>query len=658
MSDVAWGPTGREIFERTYARPTADGREEWAQTVARVVDGNLALVDPRYVREGEREALIHLIQDFQLMPAGRHLWVSGVEGRQFLFNCHRAGFTGRLADHVGFTFDELMKGGGIGANYSSEYVHRQAEVWRAPRVFIVCDTDHPNVDEVEPDVYSVDSIVPFQLPDRYWIEVEDSREGWVHALSAICDYADGTDYFSDLPLYINVSRVRGRGEPIKGFGGTACGPGPLAQMLRSIAGILNDAEGRKLTGMEMMKIDHEIASCVVAGNVRRSARMSIMHWNDPHIFRFINCKALDGEHWSTNISVEIDDAFWAAFESEDEATRSHARRVFEKVTEGMLHNGEPGFFNSSLASRDELGDVRCTNPCGEIALEEWENCNLGHINLARCEDLHDAAEWMTRFLIRATFGDIESELQREVVDRNRRIGVGFYGFQEWLHDEWGRRWSEFDEDVSRGLAAVKRTIGKAARDYAHQLRIPVPIKTTTVAPTGTIAKLSGHTEGMHPVYARWYERRVRYAADDARLHELDEVLLVEDCIYSAGTTVVGFLCEDTIIAGRRPELIETPDELSVDTMMRVQAEVQRAWADNAVSFTANVLPDTSIDELRMALIRWLPELKGTTIMPDASRPQAPYTRLTKSEFDHAAEFTPPQSYAMAEACSTGACPVK
>ena len=45
-------------------------------------------------------------------------------------------------------------------------------------------------------------------------------------------------------------------------------------------------------------------------------------------------------------------------------------------------NGEPGFWDSSLSNIGEPNPVVCTNPCGEITLEPWEPCNLGHVNLA------------------------------------------------------------------------------------------------------------------------------------------------------------------------------------------------------------------------------------------------------------------------------------
>src|SRR5699024_11648325 len=44
----------------------------------------------------------------------------------------------------------------------------------------------------------------------------------------------------------------------------------------------------------------------------------------------------------------------------------------------------------------------------------------------------DAARYMVRFLIRATFGDITDPVSQKIMDRNRRIGIGLTGVQSAL----------------------------------------------------------------------------------------------------------------------------------------------------------------------------------------------------------------------------------
>ena len=67
--------------------------------------------------------------------------------------------------------------------------------------------------------------------------------------------------------------------------------------------------GRRFSSEDAMSLDHTLAACVIAGGKRRSSRMSVKNWKDHDIFEFINCKRNDGVHWTTNISVEIDNDF-------------------------------------------------------------------------------------------------------------------------------------------------------------------------------------------------------------------------------------------------------------------------------------------------------------------------------------------------------------
>lgn len=649
MADPAWGPIGRQVYERTYSRTKADGtKETFDETVARMVDGNLGLVSSEFIDDNERDDLIRLITEMKLLPAGRHWWVSGISGSQFLFNCHRAGFTDRLADHCGFTFDELMKGGGVGANYSREYVFRQKPIARNVWVnWVVEAARHPDWNELR----ALDEDAGWNIhTTRLRYHVEDSREGWTHALEYLCDMAqlEGPDAL----IIFDVGAVRQRGSAIKGFGGTASGPAPLIKMLQDVATVLRASTGMRLSPLEMMDIDHAIASCVVAGNVRRSARMSMMHWADPDIDAFIHLKE-SGGHWTTNMSVETDDAFWR-----DVKVPGTARELLTTIATGMLERAEPGIYNSSLASKGESGDVRCSNPCGEIALEEWENCNLGHVNLAATQsdaEVEECLELMARWLLRATFAEGMSWAQRQVVDRNRRIGVGILGFQEWL---WTRFHLPYNcagtERVEARLVEMQWKVRLAADIYAQVLGVNAPIKCTTVAPTGTTAKMAGVTEGIHPMYAPYFIRRVRYSNDDPQLPELVMLHDHEPDLMNPNTTVVSFVCRDQMLEHVPENVALGSNDLSIYEMLKVQRTVQRAWADNAVSYTCNIDPTTPVHTVVDALLYNGPVLKGTTVMPEGSYAQAPLERVTKEVYEATANRVQSSS---ADDCQ-GACPIR
>ena len=648
-----WGPLGETTYLRTYSRRKPDGSSEtWEETVDRVVQGNIALVHPDLISDGEAADLKKLFLNFHALPAGRFLWVQGVEGRQWLYNCHRAGWGENLADHFCFVFSELMKGGGVGSNYSTSYLSALPIPKGSVDVRVVATASHDDWEEVAPLLSS-----PSAGEAVY--RVPDSREGWISALRLIFDTAElggGT-------INIDVSDVRPRGSLIKGFGGTASGPTPLASMLNKVAKILNRSVGKHLSTFDCLDIDQAIAECVVAGNVRRSARMSCCHWAQEDILDFINLKADTGSHWSTNISVEVDQDFFDALDKGD----PHASAVFEAVVDGMLTNGEPGFFNSTAASVGETGDVRCTNPCGEIALEAepgvagGEPCLIGSVNLGalgmRYGEIISAAWLLSRFLLRATLAPIEDPGQRSIVERNRRIGVGLYGWTEFLAAHKCKYENGPDSiTVKTLLNHLHKTIRETVQVYARELDIPEPIKVTSIQPTGTTSLLSGHTAGIHPPYSRYYLRRVRFADNDPELAaHIEAGREIEKCQYSENTSVVVIPTKDKILEDYDESLIQQADEIDLGTMLRTQAFVQREYADNAVSFTCNVPPGTSRSELADALRRWLPELKGTTVMVDNSRPQAPYTRIDKDTYESLSGSVTGQALAD---CATGACPVR
>src|SRR5690606_18770989 len=108
---------GEVVYKRTDSRTKPDGtKETWPDTVRRVVDGNLALVDSKYHLPYERDELIRMMEEFKIIPAGRHLWMTGVPGRQYLFNCHVAGWhPDDIVEHFTFTFLRLAEGGGVGS---------------------------------------------------------------------------------------------------------------------------------------------------------------------------------------------------------------------------------------------------------------------------------------------------------------------------------------------------------------------------------------------------------------------------------------------------------------------------------------------------------------------------------------------------------------
>ncbi|MFE4513789.1 ribonucleoside-triphosphate reductase, adenosylcobalamin-dependent [Kitasatospora sp. NPDC056783] len=668
--------TAETVFRRTYSRELPDGTSEtWPQTVTRVVDGNLALVAARYIEPGEREALTALLLDFKALPAGRHLRSSGVADFA-LNNCWAAPWdTDDVARHFSFTMMRLAEGGGVGTNYSGRYLDDMPAVAVSTEVHIVCDPEHPDHGDLEKagllsDTYSHKWAGAFP--------VEDSREGWADALSDLIRTAHDPSTKHSARVY-DVSRVRRKGAALKAFGGTASGPQPFAQMLRAIGRIVQGTPaGRRLSGIQCMEIDHEIAQCIVSGGVRRSARMSLMHWDDPEIFDFLSCKRDMSKHWTTNISVETDSEFVKALEDKPNVFEheERAREVYRALCEGMLHDGEPGFWNSSLSAVGEPDGVFTVNPCAEALLTPAEPCNLGSINLGAFVDTETGVQWaelveahrlMTRYLIRATFAPVADPESQQAISRMRRIGLGHLGFADYLA-RLGVPYAAaaFNLNVIEDLEELAEVVDQAAAEYAHQLRIPTPVKKRVIAPTGTISKLAGSSgEAVHPVFGRYFLRRIRFSDLDPR-----EVAQVKDykargyhtepCQYAANTTVVEIPTRDPLVAEVGEEGVQDAGDLTIEDMLGVQRLYQQAWADQAVSYTVNIDPDRyTVEDLMQTLEGYLDTLKGATIFPEVSRDQAPYERISPMEYEaHAKRLgIEVEDTGYDEICASGACPV-
>ena len=122
LPEPNWGPIGREVYDRTYSRIKDNGeREVWAETVRRVVNGNIGFAPASVIQADEAVRLFDLFYTFKASPAGRHLWTVGA-GIPFSRNCFVSGFSPRTSDHFKFLAMRLFEGGGVGSNYSNDLI--------------------------------------------------------------------------------------------------------------------------------------------------------------------------------------------------------------------------------------------------------------------------------------------------------------------------------------------------------------------------------------------------------------------------------------------------------------------------------------------------------------------------------------------------------
>ena len=113
---------------------------------------------------------------------------------------------------------------------------------------------------------------------------------------------------------------------------------------------------------------------------------------------------------------------------------------------------------------------------------------------------------------------------------------------------------------------------------------------------------------------------------------------------------------DRVGERKAEEIVQSVYDLSLTEMLSMQAVYQALWADNAVSYTANIPQGYNVKELADTIYEFGGALKGATVFPDVSMPQTPYERITKEEYD--VSMTHDIGDGVDEECATGACPIR
>lgn len=360
---------GKAVADRTILRPG----ETWGDVAWRVAYGNSGLLqgfteDPDEI-EHERDELDWHIAKGNILMSGRHLQHGDADqpsrNMEVFTNCSTA-----IASYIKFYL--LLNGSGVGRVYDDDVLSVNWDL--APNIRCVLDQSHP---DFNPSVMESVNDGIRKYPNAQWFEVEDSREGWAHAL----EYLESLTFeglHKDRTIVFDFSKVRCSGSPIGGMQSRpASGPAPLMrafELVYSVKGL-----GWPLW-KQAMWVDHYLADCVLVGGVRRSARIAGKWWRDRDIIDFIHIKrpneikdlhtiseiqeARKGKYltnflWTANNSVIVDDEFWALVQDHNGTTPDHylARRVFEEVCRCAYADGtgEPGFVTVTSLSTNEDG---------------------------------------------------------------------------------------------------------------------------------------------------------------------------------------------------------------------------------------------------------------------------------------------------------------
>jgi adenosylcobalamin-dependent ribonucleoside-triphosphate reductase len=612
FSDAGSNSLGEITFIRTYSRVKEDGtKERWHEVCRRVIEGMYS-VQKNHAKDNrlpwnDNKAQKSAQEAFQRMfelkwtPPGRGLWAFGtpmtMEKRNSasLQNCAMVSTRDIDRNDPGALFawvmDALMLGIGVGFDTLGQ--------------------------DKQMSIYA-----PTEPASIY--EIPDTREGWVESVRLLIN----SFLRQNQPVQeFNYDLIRPLGAPIKGFGGVASGPAPLIDLHTRISNVIGSRAGESLDSRAIVDIVNLIGTCVVSGNVRRSATLAL---GTPEDDGFINLK--NPEVFPERNSYDPEKPGWAWMSNNSISATVGTK--YEDYVDLIADNGEPGFIwldvarnYGRLADAPDYKDTRIMgfNPCAEQPLESYELCTLVEVHLNRHDSKEDFLKTLKfAYLYGKTVTLMPTHWQQTngIMQRNRRIGTSLTGIAAFA-DEHGlpttREW------MDEGYNKIRHYDHK----YSEWLCVRESVRVTTVKPSGSVSLLSGATPGVHwGPGGEFYLRAIRFGNTDPMLHLFKAAgYKVEPDLVSANTQVVYF----PVASGHR----RAEKQVSLFEKIGLAATAQKYWSDNGVSVTLSFDKETEKQFVAPALNMYEGQLKAVSFLPMGNKtyPQQPYSEITREEYN-------------------------
>ena len=628
--DVKWGELGYITYARTYSRQNKDGsKETFSETVERELFGiekQLKLI----LTDKEKEFYRDMRHDMKGSVAGRFMWQLGTKtvdklGLPSLQNCSFVIIDGPIRPFT-WAMDMLMLGSGVGYSIKKEHVYKLPKIVRK------------KVKIERFDDKQADFIVP------------DTREGWVKLLGKVLK----SHFYSGEGFTYSTQLIRGSGEAITGFGGTASGATILVEGMTLISNILNKRRGKQIRPIDALDVMNILGMIVVAGNVRRSAQIAIGDYDDLEYLKAKRWDLGNVPNWRnmSNNSVDCPDGkllpqeFWDTYEQ-----------------------GEPyGLVNIELSKQigrtgeTEYPDanVEGYNPCAEQSLANFETCCLAEIylpNIVSKKELYKVATMLYRINKHSLSLKCHHKETQDIVNSNMRMGIGITGVM-----------MSTDEQLS-WLDGCYKHLRAYDKEYSKTMGYPESIKLTTVKPSGTLSLLAGVTAGVHPATAgEYYIRRIRISAESPLIEVCKShgyhVEFQENFDGSPDRTtyVVEFPC-------KYPKGIVSAENMGIFEQLETVKFMQEKWSDNSVSVTA-YYEKSDLPELRKYIENnFGSQFKTLSFLLKQGASgfkQLPFEEISKEQYEYLNILTKPitsvdineEDVELLGACGLKGCPIK
>jgi ribonucleoside-diphosphate reductase alpha chain len=500
---------------------------------------------------------------------------------------------------------------------------------------------------------------------------------------------------------INYSDLRPEGDIVASTSGVASGPTSFMRIIDTITDVVKQGGKRRGANMGILEAWHpDIEKFITAKTkpgVFENFNVSVGVWED---------------FWKSLVNKDNHKYILRNPRTHEPIKQIDSYQLMDLIAFSAWKSAEPGviFFDNinkyNPCINAKGGPLRATNPCGEQSLYPYESCNLGSINLAnfvkRKADGMFEFDWQKyeqAIRVSSRFLDNIIDMNKypvEEIDINtkltRRIGLGIMGIADLLfllripydsNDGYEFMYklaeavSYYSMEESVAIAKVRGPFPLFKETDYVKGKIPISgyyelptethaynwdslIKkiqkhgirnswTSTIAPTGTLSMIADTSNGVEPMFALVFEKRVTVGRF-FYTNRIFENVLKENGLYT-----------DEILAkiannygsvrglAEIPEWIQKTFVTAIDihwTDHIMAQAVWQKWIGNAIAKTINMPGDVTAEDVKYAyLLSHELGLKGVTVYRDGSRHEQ-VLHITGNETKEKKFITKPSKYAV------------
>src|SRR5215203_5034939 len=474
---------------------------------------------------------------------------------------------------------------------------------------------------------------------------------------------------------INYSDLRPEGDIVASTSGVASGPTSFMRIIDTITDVVKQGGKRRGANMGILEAWHpDIEKFVIAKTkpgIFENFNVSVGIWED-----FWNSLTNKDNHKYTLRNPR----------THEPVKQIDSHQLIDLIAFSAWKSAEPGViffdninkYNPSIVAKG--GPLRATNPCGEQSLYPYESCNLGSINLAnfvkRKADGSYEFDWQRyeqAIRISSRFLDNVIDMNNypvEEIDINtkltRRIGLGIMGMADLLFllriSYNSRNGYEFMNKLAEALSyySMEESVALAKSRGSFPLfketdyvRGKIPVAgyyelpkethaydwgsliekiqkygirnswTSTIAPTGTLSMIADTSNGVEPMFAVVFEKRVTVGRF-FYTNKIFESILKENGLYTDDILTkiannYGSLRGLNEIPPWMQALFTTAIDIHWTDHIMAQSIWQR-WISNAIAKTINMPGDVTVEDVKSSyLLAHELGLKGVTVYRDGSR---------------------------------------